>query len=248
MEEFAALDWSSIPAAAESVQRVAVRVGRALARGLVLAPVEFGKEALDLLTLENLWTTAVILAFWIIASVIGGPFGLAVNGILIAYALWDIPKLAEELGTALKDGLVTAANATSEADLDMAAHSFATVFATVGIEVFQVFVTHRIFVFAKPRLLKKFKVPPSVEAEHKKSRDRVKEKEREKAKNDEKEKQAEKERTTTREKLAAGAEVLAAAGVQPAADSVPTAAIVAGTVVAIVGTAAAALYLTKDGK
>jgi hypothetical protein len=179
---FKPLDWSSLTAAAESVQLVAVRVGKALARGLTLAPVQFGKAALDLLTIDNLWTTAIVLAFWIIGSIIGGPCGLAVNGILIAYALWDIPKLAEELGTALKDGLVAAANAQSEADLDVAADLFSKVFATVGIEVFQVFVTHRIFVYAKPRLLKRFKVPRSVETEHKAARERVAEKERKAAK------------------------------------------------------------------
>lgn len=201
-------DWSSTTGAMQSVQHGAARIGKALARSFGLLPSVVGEQALQLFSAENLWATALILAFWLFASVVGGPIGLAVNGVLIALALYQVPELAKTLGTLLKDGVSQAAAARNEADLDGAAKTFATLISTIGLEAFQLFITHRVFVALKPRLLKRFKVPQDLVSEHRKA----------KASNQTAARQTERlEKAKRLERLANAAEIGAAAGVKPAA-------------------------------
>ena len=235
---FQAPDWSSTSATMESLHYGAMRIGKALARSLTLLPGVAGQQALSLLTTENLWTTAVILAFWIFASVVGGPIGLAVNGVLIALALYQIPQLAKELGTLLRDGITQAATAQTDADLDVAAKTMATLLSTVGVEVLQVFVTHRIFLVTKPRILKRFKVPTEIEAERGRAKTAAERAEKarktelaERAKQEEAARKRESAAEKAKRMTATAAEVAAAAGVQPAAD-------IAGEVLPAVGLAA----------
>jgi hypothetical protein len=247
-EIFQPPDWSSTASTLRSIQQGAVRIGKALARSLAVLPSVAGKQALEVLTLENLWTTALILAIWVFASVIGGPVGLAVNGVLIAIALYQIPAFAAELGAAVKDGVVLAANARAESDLDSAAESFAGAFSALGIEILQVFVTHRFFVFAKPRLMKRFRVPTAIEAEHKRAGSKVTEKARQEAEQAKTQGAREKMgEAAERAKAAArtAAEVGAAAGVKPAADLLPTVGLIAVGTVAVAGTVAAIALLAK---
>lgn len=262
---FDPLDWSSTSATVSSLQRVGTRIGMALIRSIRVSPAAFGKEAMALLTVDNLWALAIVLAFWILGSIVGGPIGIAVNAILIAYALWDVPKIAEELGTALRDGLQTAATAKSDADLDLAAAQFASVFATVGVGALQIVVTHRVFVYAKPKLLKRFPKPPALENEHKASRAAVEKSESERKANTERQaeserQKAERERKAASEKQAknakervadaakAAAELTAAAGVKPAADSLPNLAAYGAAAVVVVATSAAVVYLASEAK
>ena len=234
-------DWTSTAATMQSLQNGAARIGKALARSLSFLPGVAGQQALSLLTTENLWTTAVILAFWIFASVIGGPVGLAVNGILIALALYQIPELAKELGTLLKEGLSQAASARSESDLDDAAKTIARLISTVGVEALQIFVTHRVFVMVKPRILKRFRVPKEIEAERMKAKLNSEAAERsrkaetaEAAKNEAARKRSESATQKARQVAIAAAEVAAAGGVKPAAD-------LAGDLLPTVGLAAIGL-------
>lgn len=254
---FEPLEWSGTAATASSLQRVATRIGMALFRAIRLSPAAFGSEALALLTTDNLWALAIVLAFWILGSIVGGPIGLAVNAILIAYALWDVPKIAEELGAALRDGLQTAANAKADPDLDLAAAQFASVFATVGVGALQVVVTHRLFVYAKPKLLKRFPRPSALETEAKASKAAV-----EKAASERKaatERQAKEQKAASEDKAKnakekivdaakAAAELTAAAGVKPAADSLPNLAAYGAAAVVVVATSAAVVYLAAEGK
>ena len=254
---FDPLDWSSASATVSSLQRVATRIGIAIFRALRFSPTAFGKEALELLTVDNMWALAIVLAFWILGSIVGGPIGIAVNAILIAYALWDVPKIAEELGTALRDGLRTAANAKADSDLDLAAAEFASVFATVGVGVFQVVVTHRVFVYAKPKLLKRFPKPAALEAEHKASRAAVERAESERKATErqvasERQKSEANKAKTAKETMAetakAAAELAAAAGVKPAADNLPNFAAYGAAAVVVVAAGAAVAYLASEGK
>lgn len=229
-QRFEPADFSSVTAGARSLSTVAMRVGSALARSLGKLPAAAHKQALEVLTVENLWTTALILVVWLCASVIGGPIGLVVNGILVALALYQLPQLAAELGTALKDGLVTAYEAKNDADLDRAAASFAGAFSALGIEILQVFVTHRLFVFAKPKLVNRFRVPPQVEAEHRKATSKLRERLKE---------------ASELPGVKTAAEVAAAAGVKPAADAFPTLAVVGVGTVVLAGTGLALFALSK---
>lgn len=229
---YQAPDWSSTSATIESLHYGAIRIGKALARSLSFLPSVAGQQALSLLTTENLWTTAVILAFWIFASVVGGPIGLAVNGILIALALYQIPELAKELGTLLKDGLTQAAEARGEADIDVAAKTLATLLSTVGVEALQLFVTHRIFLVTKPRILKRFKVPKEIEAERTRAKSTTEAAEKaRKSGLAEAKRKAESAAEKAKRMATTAAEVAAAAGVKPAAD-------IAGDVLPTIGLAA----------
>jgi hypothetical protein len=64
----------------KSIAAGGARLSRALLLGLEKTPAKLGKKGLELLDIHNLWTTALILVFWLAASVIGGPLGVAVNG------------------------------------------------------------------------------------------------------------------------------------------------------------------------
>lgn len=240
-ELFQEPDWSSTTAAMRSVQQGATRIGMALVRSFGMLPTIAGEQALQLLTAENLWTTALILALWLFASVIGGPIGLVVNGVLIALALSQVPELARTLGTLLKDGVVQAASARSESDLDEAARTLARLLSTVGLEALQLFVTHRIFIAVKPQLLKRFKVPHELVAEYKKAKAST-----EKARKE----QETRQRATKLERMANAAEIGAAAGVKPAskaaADLFPTVGL-AALGIAGAGAAVAVVYLAAKG-
>jgi hypothetical protein len=232
-------DWSSTSATMKSIAAGGARLARALLLGLEKTPAKLGKKGLELLDIHNLWTTALILVFWLAASVIGGPLGVAVNGVLIALALAAIPALAVELGTEIRDGLVLSWTATSDEELGLAGAYFAEAFSTIGVEAFQLFVTHRVFVTLKPTLLKRFKVPVSLETEAKAARTRIEAKFKEAAEKERKGKLGELVKTA--------AELTAAGGVKPAAAYVPTAEIALGAV-ATVGVIATVIVLSRGKK
>lgn len=239
-EVFDPLDWSSTTATVSSLQRVATRIGIGLLRSVSRLPAAVGTEALALFSADNLWALAIVLACWVLGTVIGGPVGVAVDAILIAYALWDIPKVAEELGRALWDGLKTAASATKDTDIDLAAEQFATVFAAAGVQIFQVVLTHRLFVYAKPKLLKRFPKPKAIETEIKKGKKAQEEKQRASERKSKTEKLAEKAKSA--------AELTAAAGVRPAANSLPDVAALGAAAVVVVATGVGVLYLASETK
>lgn len=240
--EFVKPDGSNTDTTLASIEAAAFRLGRAMVFGLERSPELFGKKGLELLSIHNLWTTAIILIMWVAGSVIGGPIGLAVNGVLIALALYHLGDVVKDLGEKLSDGLVLAWNAENDHDIEVAGMFFAEAFSTIGIELVQLVVTHRLFLAAKPRLLKRFKLPSKLEAEHKAAKARA-----EKRLADE----AAEKRTTAAERakqaLVSAAELAAAGGVQPAAKMLPTAEIVLGVVagVAVVGGAVAVLSATE---
>lgn len=231
-QTFEPADFSNVSSGTRSLFTSATRVGSAMARALVKIPGVAAQQALDILTVENLWTTALILAAWLFATVIGGPVGLVVNGILIALALYQLPQLAAELGALLKDGIMGAVSAKTEADLDLAADSIAQALSAAGLEILQVFVTHRLFVFAKPKLVNRFRVPPRIQQEHQRASSKVKERLK-----------------AAGERLKPAGELAAAAGVKPAAEALPTAATIAIGAVVLVGVTATIVAVAKgDGK
>ncbi len=238
-DDFDKPDWSSSGATMKTIAAGGARLARALLLGLEKTPAKLGKKGLELLDIHNLWTTALILVFWLAASVIGGPLGIAVNGVLIALALASIPALAVELGTEFRDGLVLSWTASSEQELGFAGTYFAEAFSTIGVEAFQLFVTHRVFVTLKPTLLKRFKVPLSLETEAKAARTRIEAKLTAAAEKERKGKLSELVKTA--------AELTAAGGVKPAADYVPTAEIALGAVAAI-GVVATVVVLSRGKK
>lgn len=228
---FEPADFSNVSSGIRSLANSASRLGSAMARALAKIPGVTAQQALDILTVENLWTTSLILAAWFFASVVGGPVGLVVNGILIALALYQIPQLAAELGALLKDGILRAVNAKSDEDLDLAADSITQALSAAGLEIIQVFVTHRLFVFAKPKLVNRFRVPQRLQQEHQRATGKVKERLKAAA-----------------ERLKPAAEVAAAAGVKPAAEALPTVAVVAVGAAVLVGTTAVIVAVSKGDR
>lgn len=197
-DKFTPLDWSSLGNGLASIQRAAARVGSALVRGILLGPSEFGKAALELLTIDNLWALSLVMGFWVLGSVVGGPIGLVVNAVLIALAIYELPDIAVQIAKDLKDGVLAAIEAESDQQIEKAAQLFGRAIGTLGIEVFQVLVTHRVFKATKTVLLKRFKIPAALEAEHRNVRREIS------------------------EKIRVAAELAAAAGVQPAASKLPS--------------------------
>ena len=265
---FEPLDWSSTTATVKSLQRVAARLGVALGRSIGLLPETVARDLMSLLTTENLWALALVFACWLLASVVGGPVGVAVNAILVAWALWEVPKVVEELAGTLKEGLVTAYRAKTDADLDHAAAEFAAVLSAVGVGTLQVVVTHKLFVVGKAKLLSRFPAPKALEVELKRSRERIDRAKSADTKKAAETKKVDKKRLNSIEpetdskpnnripesepkpsRLVQAAELGAAAGVKPAADGLSSqTALVVGSAIAGVALIGAGLAVAASGK
>lgn len=148
----------------------AVLAGAArLARSVVLSIKYLGPEAVEevmaILNPDNLWAIAVIFAGWVVVSIIGGPIGLAVNGILI---VWGIVELYDQLGatwTALSSWFTLGYRARSEQELEESARNFAQVVVSGGLLVLQALVAHKVFRKAQVQINKRAPTPKWIETE-----------------------------------------------------------------------------------
>lgn len=148
----------------------AVLAGAArLARSVVLSIKYLGPDAVEevtaILNPDNLWAIAVIFAGWVVVSIIGGPIGLAVNGILI---VWGVVELYDQLGTtwsALSSWFTLAYRARSEQELEEAARHFAQGMVSGGLLVLQALVAHKVFRKAQGQIRKRAPTPKWIETE-----------------------------------------------------------------------------------
>mgnify|MGYP000420336214 CR=1 FL=1 len=150
---------SPITSGAQHLSAAAARFAMSIVLSIPQLPDAAWAEFQRLLTVNALWSLCLILAGWVIATVIGGLVGLAVNAILVVYGLVELWKQIQEAGHELRDWAVTTYNARNEAELDVAAQHFATALTKGGITLLEVVVTHRIFRTVEGRLRDRFPTP-----------------------------------------------------------------------------------------
>ncbi len=150
---------STIDEAIDEVRGCASRMSQSIVRSWSYLDDATWQRAKDILTMENLWTLCLVFAGWLLATIIGGPVGIAINAILTVWgviALWDIAGELFELG---KEWALSCYRARSDEELDAAGQVFAKLLATGVLDLLQVLVLHRVFRSVRARLRDKIPVP-----------------------------------------------------------------------------------------
>jgi hypothetical protein len=150
---------------AQAVLGGAARLARSVVLSIKYLKPEVVEQVTAILNPDNLWAIAVIFAGWVVVSVIGGPIGLAVNGILI---VWGIVELYDQLGatwTALSSWFTLGYRARSEQELEESARNFAQLIVSGGLLVLQTLVAHKVFRKAQAQINKRAPTPKWLEAD-----------------------------------------------------------------------------------
>ena len=148
-----------ITSGAQHLSAAAARFAMSIVLSIPHLPDAAWEEFKRLLTVNALWSLCLILAGWVIATVVGGVIGLAVNALLIVYGLVELWEQIQEVGHELRDWAVTAYEAHNDAELDVAAQHFATALTKGGITLLEVLVTHRVFRAVEGKIRERFPTP-----------------------------------------------------------------------------------------
>lgn len=148
-----------ITSGAQHLSAAAARFAVSIVRSIPHLPEAAWAEFQRLLTVNALWSLCVILAGWLIATVVGGLIGLAVNALLVVYGLFELWQQIQEVGSALRAWAVAAYEAHDDSELDAAAQLFATALSKGGITLLEVLVTHRVFRTVEGTIRERFPTP-----------------------------------------------------------------------------------------
>ena len=191
-----------------------------------------------MLTAGTLWSLCLVLAGWLIATVIGGLIGLAVNALLIVYGLVEMWDQIKATGSELREWAMSAYQAQSDAALDVAATHFAAALSKGGLTVLEVIITHRVFRAVEGKLRDRFPTPEWLSKEYEGAA-RL----REEATQADKAKRA---ALSVAENVAGGVRY---AGAKRVADEFPTAAVaITGAVLAVGSVAVTAWAVTSNSR
>lgn len=167
-----------ITSALDIVRAVAGRIALSMVRSVKYLPQSMLGAVEGLLNPGHLWTLAIVLAAWIAASILGGPVGAAINGILLAYGLWELYHQLSDTWESLKRWAQAAYFARSESEMDTAAQLFAQALSQGGLTILEAIVTHRVFTKVSASLNKRVARPEWLEREYESARRKVSERER----------------------------------------------------------------------
>lgn len=188
----------------------------------------------SLFTLDTLWSLCVVASAWFLATAVGGPIALAINGLLI---LWGIKELWGQLGDILgeaKAWLSSAYRAHNDKELEVASGHFANAITAGILTGLEVVVTHRVFRFAEGKIRKTFKPPDWLGREYEASLRKAEQKKRTKA-----------ERAI--ETAKAIGDSTRGRGMIAAANKFPTGPAIAAGVLAVASAAALGIYAMSEG-
>jgi len=233
---------SPITSGAQHLSAAAARFARSIVLSIPHLPDAAWTEFKSLLTVNALWSLCLILAGWVIATVVGGLVGLAVNAILVIYGLFELWKQIQEVGHELRDWAVTTYDARNDSELDVAAQHFATALTQGGITILEVIVTHRVFRAVEGKLRDRFPTPEWLSRQYEQAA-----KQRDKAPRPrEQETNFEKARRTA-ERVAEGtASGVRYEGAKGAADDLPTIAVALGSALLVAGSVAVAAWVSSS--
>ena len=232
-----------ISSAAKHLSAAAMRFAVSIVRSIPNLPDAAWADFQRLLTVEALWSLCLVLAGWLIATVVGGLIGLAVNGLLIIYGLIELWDQVKGVAGSIQEWATSAYEAQSDADLERAAKHFATALSAGGITVLEVVVTHRIFRAVEVKLRDRYPTPDWLRKQYKE----------ETRKRAAARKPEQKPKPSLPEQLGNALEVVASGargeGMRKVASEFPTTAVVLGSVVVGVGTIAALAWaVSTDAK
>lgn len=157
---------SPVTTGARHVSAAATRLCFAVVYAITDLPEAIWVEFKKLLSPQTLWGLCIVAAGWLIATVIGGPIGAAVNGLLLAYGLYELWPVVKDVAGDLWLWLKTAYLAENEADLKKAGHYFAEALAKGGLTTLEAIVTHRVFRATASKIRERFPTPDWLESRY----------------------------------------------------------------------------------
>jgi hypothetical protein len=159
------LNTNSLDSATKAIARAAGRLALSIVRSIQYLKPAAVEHLESLLSPASLWVLAIILAGWVIATVVGGPIALVINGLLGAYGLYQLYEQLAITWQNLRDWAVTAYRATNDSELDKASRSFAQAVTDGGLAFIEVLITHRIFKSVEGNLRKRYPAPDWLKSE-----------------------------------------------------------------------------------
>ena len=150
---------SPITSGAQHLSAAATRLAFSIVYSITELPDAIWQQFKELLTPDTLWGLALVVAAWLIATIIGGPIGAAINGLLAAYGLYELWPVVKAVVGDLWAWLRTAYYADSEDELHVSGKHFADALAKGGITTLEAIVTHRVFHGAAKKIRERFPTP-----------------------------------------------------------------------------------------
>lgn len=157
---------TSVAAASRALARAAGRLVLSMVRSIKYMEPAAVEHFRNLFSAHTLWVLAIILAGWVIATIVGGPIALVINGLLGAYGLYQLYEQLALTWENLRKWALTAYHAKNEGDIDAAARFFANAVADGILALLEVIVTHRIFKSVEGGLRNRYPTPEWLEAEY----------------------------------------------------------------------------------
>lgn len=234
MMGYARLQSAPITVGAQHLAAAAARVAVSIIRSFDLLDDAALAHVKSLLTVHTLWSLCVVIAAWFLATAVGGPIALAINGLLI---IWGLKELWGQLGDILRESgawLSAAYKAHDDKELEVASGHFANAITGGILTGLELVITHRAFRFAEGKIQRTFKPPDWLGREYEASLRKAEQRKRKPV-----------ERLVDAAKAAADS--TRGRGMVAAANKFPTGAAVAASVVVAATVAAVGLYALSEG-
>lgn len=157
---------SPITSGAQYLAAAAGRIAKSILWSFPKLPRAGYEHLKSLVNVNTLWSLCIVIAAWVLATIVGGPVALALNGLLIAWGLYELWEQVKDSLNELKLWAYFAWNSRNEKELEVASQHFATFLAGGGLTVLELLVTHRLFRLAEVKIQERFKPPDWLSREY----------------------------------------------------------------------------------
>lgn len=147
---------NKVESAKDHLLAAASRLLRAAELGLSQVPGEAGQRLRQLVDKDSLWALAFILAVWSVATIVGGPLALIVDGLVVGMGLAAAYQTVVGASKSFAAYASTAYQAQNEIDLAKAGGYFAAGLAEVGVATVEALLTGGAFRALRTRIIAKF--------------------------------------------------------------------------------------------
>ena len=148
-----------VSSSAQILMAFAGRLARSIVLAIAYLPGELLDQAGAILHPDNLWTLAVVFAGWLLATIVGGPLGAAVNGVLLVWGIVELWGQLKDFAAALSEWGQSAYAAKSDADIDKSAQLFSRWLVAGGLLTLQAFFAHKIFAKVRAEVTRRAPTP-----------------------------------------------------------------------------------------
>lgn len=150
---------SPITTGGQHLSAAATRLAFSIVYAITELPEAAWQEFKQLLSPDTLWGLCLVVAAWLVATIIGGPIGAAINGLLAAYGLYELWPVVKAVVGDLWAWLRSAYYASTEDELHASGKHFADALAKGGITTLEAIVTHRVFHGTAKKIRERFPTP-----------------------------------------------------------------------------------------